>query len=117
MTAIWSDRFAGLIKLSDNRGSKLNLNSGSGPLKFAKKNSPPQSPSLSFKERGKPKAGVSSLQERKSESIEIRVNPADLQPAIGYYGKNRKLLEKHFRIVKFVTDPEIKEKTFHVDYR
>ena len=80
-------------------------------------NSPPHAPSLFFKERGKPKAGVSSLQERKSESIEIHVNPSDLNPAIGYYGKNRKLLEKHFRSVKFLADPEIKEKTFYADHR
>ena len=51
------------------------------------------------------------------EFIQIRVNPADLNPAIGYYGKNRKLLEKHFRSVKFVADPEIKEKTYYADYR
>jgi histone acetyltransferase (RNA polymerase elongator complex component) len=55
--------------------------------------------------------------EKLGETIEIRVNPADLHPAIGYYGKNRKLLEKHFRTVKFRTDPEIKEKTFHADHR
>jgi len=54
--------------------------------------------------------------EKPGETIEIRVNPADLHPAIGYYGKNRKLLEKHFRTVKFRTDPEIKEKTFHADH-
>ncbi len=56
------------------------------------------------------------LSEKPGEYIEIRVNPADLHPAIGYYGKNRKLLEKHFRIVKFRTDPKIKEKTFHADH-
>jgi histone acetyltransferase (RNA polymerase elongator complex component) len=54
--------------------------------------------------------------EKPGESIEIRVNPAELNPAIGYYGKNRKLLEKHFRTVKFMADPEIKEKTFHADH-
>jgi len=57
------------------------------------------------------------LKEKPGESIEIRVNPADLNAAIGYSGKNRKLLEKHFRMVKFVSDPEIKEKTFHADHR
>ncbi|MCX6246640.1 MAG: radical SAM protein [Bacteroidetes bacterium] len=55
------------------------------------------------------------LEEKQGESIGIRVNPADLNPAIGYYGKNRKLLEKHFRSVKFLPDPEIKEKKFHAD--
>jgi histone acetyltransferase (RNA polymerase elongator complex component) len=57
------------------------------------------------------------LNEKPGENIEIRVNPAELNPAIGYYGKNRKLLEKHFRKVKFMADPEIKEKTFHADHR
>jgi histone acetyltransferase (RNA polymerase elongator complex component) len=57
------------------------------------------------------------LNEKPGESIEIRVNPAELNTAIGYYGKNRKLLEKHFRTVKFMADPEIKERTFHADHR
>jgi histone acetyltransferase (RNA polymerase elongator complex component) len=55
--------------------------------------------------------------EKPGEALEIRVNPADLHPAIGYYGKNRKLLEKHFRIVKFRADRKIKEKTFYADHR
>jgi histone acetyltransferase (RNA polymerase elongator complex component) len=55
--------------------------------------------------------------EKQGDFIQIRVNPADLNHAIGYYGKNRKLLEKQFRTVKFVADPEIKEKTFHADHR
>jgi histone acetyltransferase (RNA polymerase elongator complex component) len=50
------------------------------------------------------------------ESIEIRVNPSDFHPAVGYYGKNRKLLGKQFRKVKFIADPEIKEKTFRADH-
>ncbi|MGA3015267.1 MAG: radical SAM protein [Bacteroidales bacterium] len=56
------------------------------------------------------------LNEKPGESITICVNPADLHPAIGYYGKNRKFLERHFRIVKFKADPEIKERTFYVDH-
>jgi histone acetyltransferase (RNA polymerase elongator complex component) len=56
------------------------------------------------------------FQEKPGECIQIRVNPSDLNPAIGYYAKNRKLLEKHFRTVKFVSDPDIKEKTFHADH-
>ena len=50
------------------------------------------------------------------KNIEIQVNPADLNAAIGYYGKNRKLLENHFRSVRFHADREIKEKTFYADY-
>lgn len=57
------------------------------------------------------------LNEKSGGIIEIVVNPADLHPAIGYYGKNRKLLEKHFRSVKFRTDPKVKDKTFYADYR
>ena len=49
------------------------------------------------------------LNENPGESIEIRVNPAELNAAIGYYGKNRKWLENHFRTVKF--------KTFHAGHR
>jgi histone acetyltransferase (RNA polymerase elongator complex component) len=56
------------------------------------------------------------LNEKPGESIAIRVNPVELNQAIGYYGKNRKLLENHFRTVKFMADPEIKEKTFHADH-
>jgi histone acetyltransferase (RNA polymerase elongator complex component) len=57
------------------------------------------------------------LNQKWGETLEIRVNPADFHPAIGYYGKNRKLLEKHFRKVKFQAYPEIKEKTFYADHR
>jgi histone acetyltransferase (RNA polymerase elongator complex component) len=53
---------------------------------------------------------------KQGENLEIRVNPADLNSAIGYYGKNRKLLEKHFSRVKFLSDPEINEKTFYADH-
>jgi histone acetyltransferase (RNA polymerase elongator complex component) len=56
------------------------------------------------------------LNDKPGELVTIRVNPADLHPAIGYYGKNRKILEKHFRTVKFMADPEIKEKTFYADH-
>lgn len=56
------------------------------------------------------------LNEKQGGSITIRVNPADLHPAIGYYGKNRKFLEQHFRSVKFKADLEIKERTFYVDH-
>ena len=56
------------------------------------------------------------LNDKPGELVTIRVNPADLHPAIGYYGKNRKILEKHFRNVKFMADPEIKEKTFYADH-
>jgi len=56
------------------------------------------------------------LNGRKGDNLEIRVNPADLNAAIGYSGKNRKLLEILFTTVTFIADPEIKEKTFHADH-
>jgi hypothetical protein len=56
------------------------------------------------------------LDDKKSESIRIRVNPADLHPAIGYYRKNKKMLEEKYRTVTFTADPEIKERTFHADH-
>ena len=55
------------------------------------------------------------LKEKHGEKLDIMVNPADLNSAIGYYGKNRILLEKHFRKVKFRADSEIEEKTFYAD--
>jgi histone acetyltransferase (RNA polymerase elongator complex component) len=48
--------------------------------------------------------------------ITILVNPADINPAIGYYGKNQKMLEQHFHSVKFVADQQITEKTYYADY-
>jgi histone acetyltransferase (RNA polymerase elongator complex component) len=76
---------------------------------------------VSFRELVMTSAWTDRFQElRKKDSqdfIRIRVNPADLHPAIGYYAKNRKLLEQHFKTVKFVADPEIKEKTYDADYR
>jgi histone acetyltransferase (RNA polymerase elongator complex component) len=57
------------------------------------------------------------LNSKKGENLEIRVNPADRNAAIGYSGKNRKLLEKLFLKVKFIADPGIKENTFHADHR
>ena len=56
------------------------------------------------------------LNEKHGEKLEIIVNPADLNSAIGYYRKNLLLLEKHYRIVKFRADSEIEEKTFYADH-
>ena len=54
--------------------------------------------------------------DKPGKTILIRVNPADLNAAIGYSGTNRKWLEQYHK-VKFVADPEIKENTFHADHR
>ena len=53
---------------------------------------------------------------KKETGIIIKVNPADRNAASGYSGQNRKMLEKHYGKVKFVNDPQIKEKKFHVDH-
>jgi histone acetyltransferase (RNA polymerase elongator complex component) len=50
------------------------------------------------------------------DNVCIRVNPADINIAVGYFGKNKKLLEQQFRKVKFVPDPMVAETTFYVDH-
>jgi histone acetyltransferase (RNA polymerase elongator complex component) len=57
------------------------------------------------------------MKKEPNDFIQISVNPTDINAAIGYYAKNRKFLEQHFKTVKFVADAEIKERTFHADYR
>jgi len=52
-----------------------------------------------------------------TDAINIRVNPADYNNAIGYSGKNRKFFETRYRQVKFISDPEIPQKSYDVDYR
>jgi len=52
----------------------------------------------------------------KGGRVKILVNPADINPAIGYHGKNQKLLEEHFQSVKFVANTEIIERTFYADH-
>ncbi len=49
-------------------------------------------------------------------NINIKVNPADLNAAIGYSAKNRKVLQRHYKKVKFIQDPAIKEGSFHADH-
>jgi histone acetyltransferase (RNA polymerase elongator complex component) len=49
--------------------------------------------------------------------LNIRVNPAELNNAVGYSGKNRKMLLEQFHEVKFSADLAIPEKSFHADYR
>ncbi|MGE5424121.1 MAG: elongator complex protein 3 [Syntrophothermus sp.] len=48
--------------------------------------------------------------------ILIRVNPADLNNAVGYYGWNKKALQSHYNMVKFLADPEISLNTYHADH-
>lgn len=56
------------------------------------------------------------LEDAPGEKLIIRVNPLDYNNAIGYHGKNRKILGKHYKKVLFRADPAIKEKSFHADH-
>jgi histone acetyltransferase (RNA polymerase elongator complex component) len=53
---------------------------------------------------------------KRADRVIIRVNPADRNAAIGYYGKNRRRLERHFGEVKFLSDSLMEERTFHADH-
>jgi len=46
--------------------------------------------------------------------LEIAVPPAEINYAIGYGGKNKKLLLEYFRKVKFVPNPDLSERNFKV---
>jgi len=52
----------------------------------------------------------------KGIEVVIAVHPSQYNFAIGYYGKNRKRLLKHFREVRFGKDLELKVNEFKVDY-
>lgn len=55
-------------------------------------------------------------QEQERENIRILVHPADVNNAVGYQGKNRKMLEKYYKKVKFSGLNEIPVKTFYADH-
>lgn len=48
--------------------------------------------------------------------VEIKVHPSQYNFAIGYYGKNRKKLLKHFKTVSFIKDNDLQYNHFYVDY-
>ncbi|MCX6235396.1 MAG: radical SAM protein [Bacteroidetes bacterium] len=50
------------------------------------------------------------------KNIIIVVNPAQLNFAIGYGGKNRKMLQERFEQVKFITNPLLKGRCYNVDH-
>jgi histone acetyltransferase (RNA polymerase elongator complex component) len=52
----------------------------------------------------------------KKENIVINVHPSQYNFAIGYYGKNRKRLLKHFREVTYIKNPLLEENQFNVEY-
>jgi histone acetyltransferase (RNA polymerase elongator complex component) len=56
------------------------------------------------------------LKNPSGEGINLRIHPSQRNAAIGYSGQNRKILEKHYRKVKFIDDAAIKENQFHADY-
>jgi histone acetyltransferase (RNA polymerase elongator complex component) len=56
------------------------------------------------------------LEGKHGSSMIITVNPADFKNAIGYSGRNRKMIHSFFREVKFVSDPLMSERSFHADY-
>ncbi len=48
------------------------------------------------------------------DAIEIKVNPKELNYAIGYHAKNKLLLKEKFKTVKFVTTNSLKRREFKV---
>jgi histone acetyltransferase (RNA polymerase elongator complex component) len=50
------------------------------------------------------------------ERVVIYVNPKQFNFAIGYNGKNKKMLLQKFETVTFKSDPSLKGRKFHVDY-
>jgi histone acetyltransferase (RNA polymerase elongator complex component) len=49
-------------------------------------------------------------------NIVVMVNPSQMNFAIGYGGKNRKMLRERFGQVKFVSDPLLEGRLYHVDH-
>lgn len=56
----------------------------------------------------------SEVSGQRGEVLEIRVHPSQYNFAIGYYGKNRKRLEEHFREVRFVKRSDLKTYQYSV---
>ena len=54
--------------------------------------------------------------ETERENIRILVNSVDLNFAVGYHGKNRKMLEGFYKKVKFAAMNDIPAKTFYADH-
>jgi histone acetyltransferase (RNA polymerase elongator complex component) len=55
-------------------------------------------------------------QRAEGEGILISVHPSQYNYAVGYYGRNRKRLLKHFREVRFGKDLKLKTNEFRVNY-
>jgi len=52
----------------------------------------------------------------KMKSAVVAVPPEQLAYAIGYGASNKKMLLEHFKEIKFITDPLLKGRNYHVDY-
>ncbi|MCX6250143.1 MAG: hypothetical protein NTX61_05255 [Bacteroidetes bacterium] len=57
-----------------------------------------------------------AINDQKSGNIIITVNPLELNHAVGYYGQNKKALQKRFEKVGFKSDPSIEVRKIHVDH-
>ncbi len=56
------------------------------------------------------------LRQENHEKISISVHPSQYNFAIGYYSKNRKRLQQHFKEVVFQKNPELKKNEYHADH-
>ena len=55
--------------------------------------------------------------ETSDKKIKVFVPPKQMNAAIGYSGKNKKMLLKKFESVKFYSDASLKNREFYVDHR
>lgn len=55
------------------------------------------------------------VQHEKKEKCHIFIAPGQVNYAAGFGSKNRKMLEQHFKIVKFTTDKNLKNRVFYAD--
>ena len=76
---------------------------------------------ISFKELVLTKLWGEKLKSIENEGdfkeIIIQIPPNQLNAAVGYKAKNKKMLLEKFSKVKFTVDPSRKNREFHVDYR
>jgi histone acetyltransferase (RNA polymerase elongator complex component) len=56
------------------------------------------------------------LKQDADKNIVLTVSAEQINYAIGYKASNKKMLLQHFRKVKFVSSPLLKERNFHADY-
>lgn len=54
---------------------------------------------------------------KESRDVMVFVHAHDFNNAVGYRARNKKMLQQHYRKVKFVRDENMPKGAFHVDYR